>query len=68
MASRALRARRAIRSITFTAARFGGSATMRFAEGRAFPLATKKAAERLLFFCRAVLYIMYFYIRNYGIT
>jgi hypothetical protein len=60
MASRALRARRAIRSITFTAARFGGSAII--------PLATKKAAERLLFFCRAALYIMYFYIRNYGVT
>jgi hypothetical protein len=65
MASRALRARRAIRSITFTAARFGGSATI--------PLATKKAAERLLFFV-GLFYILCIFIsvitalRNYVIT
>ncbi len=35
-----LRSRRAIRSITFAASPLGGSAAMRFAEGRAFPLAT----------------------------
>jgi hypothetical protein len=49
-----VRSRRAIRSITFTAfisfMRFGGSATMRFAEGRAFPLANAFAKKNALLF------------------
>ncbi len=49
----ALASRRAIRSITFALmlriSRFGGSASMRFAEGRAFPLAKMHKTQSIYF-------------------